>query len=191
MENYYRLTSVPLLHEHTLFPTVCFDLQTFPSSIGRWIKIDSHQVPKAYFEYLLGRINVHVNSVREVCHKAQPGYKGTTLKLSYKIWDLGKLLDALEGQSLVTLNTDVLFSGNEECERQDELTAEEEIKRAKRQVYVPGYKRKRPSSKSLLIVGYGEGRATREAELIWWPHLYTATAHGQMVLRMYIEKCEF
>ena len=103
-------------------------------------------------------------------------------------------MDALEEQNLASLNTEVLFSGNEMCEEEEGeegLSAEEEIKRAKQRVYVPGQKMKRPSSKSSLIVGYGEGRATREVELIWWPNLYTLTEHGQMVLRMYIEKCNF
>ena len=107
---------------------------------------------------------------------------------------MDKFLNALEEQELASLNTEVLFSGNEMCEEEEKdegLPAEEEIKRAKRRAYVPGQKRKRPSSKSSLIVGYGEGRATREVELIWWPHLYTLTEHGQMVLRLYIEKCNF
>lgn len=136
-----------------------------------------------------------MNSVREVCHKAQPCYQASTMKLSYKIWYLEKFLDAIEEQDLASLNTEVLFSGNEMCKEEEEeeegLSAEEEIKRAKQRVYVPGQKRKRPSSKSSLIVGYGEKRATREVELIWWPHLYNLTEHGQMVLRLYIEKCNF
>ena len=84
------------------------------------------------------------------------------MKLSYKIWYLDKFLDALEEQDFASLNTEVLFSGNEMCEEEEEegLSAEEEIKREKQQVYVPGQKRKRPSSKSSLIVGYGEKRAT-------------------------------
>ena len=96
--------------------------------------------------------------MREVCHKAQPSYQASTMKLSYKIWCLDKFLDALEEQDLASLNTEVLFSGNEMCEEQEEegLSAEEEIKRAKQRVYVPGQKRKRPSSKSSLIVGYGD-----------------------------------
>ena len=133
--------------------------------------------------------------MREVCHKAQSSYQASAMKLSYRIWCLDKFLDALEEQDLASLNTEVLFSGNEMCEEEEQeeegLSAEEEIKRAKQRVYVPGQKRKRPSSKSSLIVGYGKGRATREVELIWWPQLYTLTEHGQMVLRLYIEKCNF
>ena len=72
------------------------------------------------------------------------------------------------------------------------LSAEDEIARAKEQAYVPAdRKRKRLSSKSLLAVGYGKGHATREVEIIWWPNLYTFSEHGQMIIRMYVEKCDF
>ena len=71
------------------------------------------------------------------------------------------------------------------------LSAEEEILRAKQRAHVLGRKSKRPSSKTSLIVGYGEGRATREIEIIWWPDLYSMSEHGQMVIRIFLEKCEF
>ena len=143
-----------------------------------------------YFEYLIGKGNFQVNAVREVCHKAQPQYKSHTRRISYKVFDLDQFIDAL-GETSVTLDTEVLFSGNTVCEEEAApLSAEEEIARAKARVNA-GQKRKRPSSKSTLTVGYGEGRATREIELIWWPDLYSLTQHGNMALRMFIEKCEF
>lgn len=115
------------------------------------------------------------------------------MKLSYKIWDVEKLLHALEDQDIVPINTDVLYAGNEQSEEQEQelLIAEKEIERVQNRIHAAGHKRKRPSSKSSLIVGYGEGRATREIELIWGPNLYALTEHGQMVLRMYIEKFNF
>ena len=95
----------------------------------------------------------------------------------------------------VALTTEAMYSGNERHEDSSSvtpLTAEEEmILRAKQRAYTPGQKRKRPLSKSCLVVGLGEGRATREIELIWWPDLYPVTEHGQLVVRMFIEKCEF
>ena len=157
------------------------------------MKIDSHQVPKPYFEYLIWKLGVHVNSVRQVCHKAQPCYQGATLRISYKLFQLDPFLDALEEQDLVPFNEKRLFASNEICEESPtSLSAEDEIARAKEQAHAPtGRKRKRLSSKSLLTVEYGEGRATREVEIIWWPNLYTFTEHGQMIIRMYIEKCDF
>lgn len=134
-----------------------------------------------------------MNAVRDVSHKAQPTYKSTTRRISYKIFDPESFFDTLE-ESQVTLNTEVLYSGNTVCKESSSalpLSAEEEIARAKQRAHVPSQQRKRPSSKSTLVVGLGEGRATREIELIWWPDLYTLTEHGQMVIRMFVEKCEF
>ena len=85
----------------------------------------------------------------------------------------------------MSLHRELLFEGNgitDACHEGD-LSAEYEIARAKARVYTPaGNKRRRPSSKSLLQVGLGEGRATREVEIIWWPNLYTVTAYGQMII---------
>jgi len=135
-------------------------------SPGRWVKIDSHQVAKKYFEYFIGKLKAQVNGVRHVSHKAQPSYKGLTHKISYKIFDFEHFLEALE-EGDVSFDQDVLYSGNSLVEREQmiaPLSAEEEILRAKQRVHVPVRKRKRPSSKTSLIVGYGEGKATREIE---------------------------
>ena len=93
---------------------------------------------------------------------------------------------------MVTLNTEVLFAGNKQCEvsQTSAPSAQEEILLAKQRAHMPE-RNTQPSSKSSIVVGYGEGRATREIELIWWPDLYTYTKHGQLVLRMFIEKCGF
>ena len=133
-----------------------------------------------------------MNSVHQACHKAQPCYQGATLRISYKIFQLDPLLNALEEQELVPFHEERLFAGNESEDSPVSLSAEDEIARAKERAYTPaGKKRKRLSSKSVFTVGYGEGRATREVEIIWWPNLYTFTEHGQMTVRMYIEKCDF
>ena len=160
--------------------------------LGGWIKIDSHQVPKQYFGYFITKLGVQVNAVRKVCHRGQPCYQSATLKVSYKLFRLEQLVSALEEQPLVSLQRQLLFEGNEISSSQGDLSAEDEIARAKARVHTPAEKKKRrPSSKSLLQVGLGEGRATREVEIIWWPNVYTVTEHGQMIIRMYVQKCDF
>ena len=157
------------------------------------MKIDSQQVPKKYFEYFIGKLKAQVNGVRLVSHKAQPSYKSLTRKISYKIFDSEHFLEALE-EGDVSFDQDILYSGNSPVEREQmiaPLSAEEEILRAKQRAHVLVRKSKRPSSKTSLIVGYGEGRATREIEIIWWPDLYSMSEHGQMVIRIFLEKCEF
>lgn len=138
-------------------------------------------------------IKSKVNAVRDAPHRSQPSYNSNTRKISYKIFYPNCFFDALE-ESHVSLTTEATYSGNEVHEDSSSvtaLTAEEEIQRAKQRAHTPGQKRKRPSSKSCLVVGLGEGRATWEIELIWWPDLYPVTEHGQLVVRMFIEKCEF
>lgn len=82
------------------------------------------------------------------------------------------------------LKTEALFAGNTQMESagsssQTALTAEEEIAKAKSLAY---HKEggQRSSFKSVLFVGLGNGRATREVEIIWWPELYS-TSHGQII----------
>ena len=153
--------------------------------------MDCHQVPKMYLKYFIGKTNAKVNSVREVCHKAQPCYQASTRKISYKIFDADNFFDALE-ESEATLKTELLYSGNGIVEEtKTGLSAEHEILRATQRVPMAGVKRRRPSSKSSLIVGYGEGRATREIEFRWWPDLYSLTDQGQFVIRLFIQKCVF
>jgi hypothetical protein len=114
--------------------------------------------------------------------------------VSYKIFNPEKLYLSLQEQDLVELKTEGLFAGNTPIENagsssQSALTAEEEIAKAKSLAYRKQGGQK-PSFKSVLFVGLGKGRATREVEIIWWPELYS-TSHGQMTIRMFIEKCQF
>lgn len=157
------------------------------------MKIDSHQVPKKYFEYFIGSMRAQVNSVRLVCHKSQPSYRSLTEKISYKIFDVDNFLEALD-EGEVSFDQAMLFCGNnpaDEGSTNAPLSAEEEIACAKKRANEHGVKTKRLSSKTSLIVGHGEGRATREVELIWWPALYTISEHGQLIIRFFLEKCEF
>ena len=59
------------------------------------VKVDSHQVPNKYFEYLIGKANLQVNAVRDAGHKAQPSYRIVTCRMSYKIFDPEGFFDAL------------------------------------------------------------------------------------------------
>ena len=106
---------------------------------GRWTKADSHQVPKIYFWYFIGRLNIKVNAVRDVSHKSQPRYQGTTRRISYKTYDLDPFIEALE-KSKIHINTEIILAGNKQCMANSSaapLSAEEEILRAKDRAYAP------------------------------------------------------
>ena len=63
----------------------------------------------------------------------------------------------------------LLLAGNLSIEEDDDdppVSAEELIAKAKQRLHTTVEKRKRPSYKSTLIVGYGEGQTTQEVEII-------------------------
>ena len=65
---------------------------SFPfNTLGRWVKIDSHQVPVSHFEHFIFKLQVQVNSIRETSHKAQPLYSSRTRRVSYKIFNPERL----------------------------------------------------------------------------------------------------
>ena len=133
------------------------------------MSIDSQQVPKQFFRYFIAKLGVQVNAVRRLCHRAQPCYQSAALRVCYKVFHQNQLLRALEEQTNVNLHREVLFGENKisDAGHQGDLSAEDEIARAKARVYTPtGNERRRPSLKSSLQVGLGRGRTTWEVEII-------------------------
>ena len=51
--------------------------------------------------------------------------------------------------------------------------------------------RSRISAQSNLVFGHGEGRATRELDLIWWSNLYNCINVGKLAIRIYVSRIEF
>ena len=43
-----------------------------------------------------------------------------------------------------------------------------------------------PTCHASLVVGEGEGRATREFEVIWWPDMYQDQWRGKLTLLSYV-----
>ena len=48
-----------------------------------------------------------------------------------------------------------------------------------------------PTCRASLIIGEGEGRVSREFELIWWPDLFSQQERGKLTLRYYVGKVMF
>ena len=48
-----------------------------------------------------------------------------------------------------------------------------------------------PTCCASLVVGEGEGRATREFEVIWWPDMYQDQRRGKLTLRFYVGKVHY
>lgn len=104
------------------------------------------------------------------------------------MFDLEKFLDVF-GEANIKCNQ--LYSGSNEIPDFETTlrgaTAVELLEAAKKRGSINYEKRVRPTSRSEIIVGFGEGRATREIELIWWPNLYQSK-HGKLTIRYFIGK---
>ena len=128
------------------------------------------------------------NSVKRVCHWRQPVWKKEATKISYKCFEIDEVRSTLNQQSAVPLIEEKAFDGDEEVEDIPVMTGREAIALAKARVRGEQRDVRMPTCCSSLIVGLGEGRATRELEIIWWPDLYSSGNHGKICFRYYVAK---
>lgn len=128
--------------------------------------------------------------MRQIPHKKPPFYSKSTKRVSYKIFSLSPLANALHEQAVVRLKESIIYSGEEEASGIEAGDPRDELRAAKHRSYwdIRGQPEKRADYKGFLEVGKGEGRNTREIELIWWPELFPATNHGKLSLRFFIKK---
>lgn len=171
-DHWYRITQVNALTRNAFFILVCLDLHlTLFSSRGKWCHVDCLQVPHKYFAHFLCRLgNPMVDCVRDAPHVRQPIFKRIARRFSYKIFNEETLKLVLEEQDLLQFRPKALFRNSDKVPDISEMSAEEAL------AYVKARARKqesRPTSRSHLDIGPGEGRCTRELELIWWPSLYS------------------
>ena len=93
-------------------------------------------------------------------------------------------------QNIVTLKERASWNGHvlvAEHEKQGDADPVQALLTAKRKAHgaIP---RARITCISNLIVGYGEGRATREIDVIWWPNLYHTSLVGKMSIRLFVSR---
>ena len=103
--------------------------------------------------------------------------------MSYKIYAMGDVQRALSEQKTMQLHPSKVLSGSKEMEDPaPQLSGRAALEAAKRKRV-----HQQASLKSELICGNGEGRATREFELIWSP-IYDSSGNGMLTLRIYVAK---
>lgn len=149
-------------------------------------------MPLRYFRQLLKDLgDPQVNAIRITNHWRPPILKALTKKITYRLFDLTILKDALERQTILSLKEQVHW-----C-REDELTNGQGINEDPREAIAAAKRKARGqviqntiTSTSNFVVGYGEGRATRELDVIWWPNLYNNIAFGKLVFRIYVNKVQ-
>ena len=155
------------------------------SSPAKWRSVDCFQVPSQYFTHMLQSLgSPGLDSVREVRHRRQPIFKRSSRRLSYKIYDEELFRTLLEDQSTVQYKSGALFCNDEEVPDISDMNVEDAIAFAKQRAR----QKSRPTSRSVMDIGLGEGRKTREVEFIWWPSLYSCSSYGKLMLRFYVKK---
>ena len=103
--------------------------------------------------------------------------------MSFKSYNIGDVEQALSEQSIVKLSVTKYFNGSTELPSSAlELSGRAALEAAKKRRIA-----KKASLMSKIIVGIGEGRATRECELMWSPIFETST-NGILTLRIYVGK---
>ena len=153
------------------------------------------QVPERYFGHLACQMGCRVHSMKQVPHKKPPFYCPSTRRVSYKVYSL--TTDALHEQTLLKLNDTAWYSDLQEVEKRSGLSPQEELQATKNHSFWSTVRSeessgdlltKRLTVKASLEVGPGQGRTTREVEVIWWPDLYSTTRNGKLSIRFYIKK---
>ena len=141
-----------------------------------------------YFCHMLSRLDFPVltDSVREVKHCRQPIFKRITRRFSYKIFDEESFRRLLDEQDVLQFRGQALFRNHEEVADITDMVAEEALELAKQRAR--NRTAVKPTSRSVIEIGIGEGRCSREVELIWWPGLYSSSQYGKLTVRFFVRK---
>ena len=129
--------------------------------------------------------NAFINSAREKRHLHPPVWREKSRVFHYKDHEVNDVISALSYQSSVPLELKKSYRGNMEVAASNELlTAQQALQAAKERA-----RSKKssiiPTRQIEIVVGNGEGRATREFEVIWWPDLFSDNRHGKLTLQIY------
>lgn len=148
-------------------------------------------VPTKFFQQLLRNLDdPQPHAVRNQHHWRAPILCSFARKVTYRLFDLNKLKLALEKQNNVTLQEQVHW--NADIQVTDNLADADprEALAAAKKLAHGIVSNNRITCRSNLVVGYGEGRATRELDLIWWNNLYNTAALGKMCIRLYVSRVQ-
>ena len=131
-----------------------------------------------------------MHSMRQLPIRKPPIYQTSTKCISYRVFSIGPFANALHKQDMIRLKKSPLFRGQEELMDEETVNPVEELRKAKNKGYWSTGRQpnKRENYKATLDVSQGEGRRTRELELIWWPELFSTTSHGKLAVRFSIKR---
>ena len=160
--------------------------------LGKWSRVERYYVPEEYVQTLLADMpNAFINSAREKRHLRPPVWREKSKVFHYRDHDLNDILIALSQRSAVPLKLKKTYLGDKEVAETSETQNAREALEAAKERARRGTANLSPTMQIQMVVGPGEGRATREFEVIWWPELFSSTNHGKLALRFYISKVLF
>lgn len=149
-------------------------------------------VPAKYFQQLLKDVkNPQPHAVRSQHHWRAPIFSSSSRKVTYRFFDLTEFHEAFARQNILSLKERVIWNGELEITERDEeeYDPRQALLAAKSKAH-GGAPKTRITCISNLVVGPGEGRATREVDLIWWPNLYNTAHLGKMCIRLYVSRVQ-
>ena len=152
---------------------------------------------KAYFQHLLFKLgSPPLHRVRDAKHYKQPIFHESTRSFSYRVYDMEMLILMLAEQDVVQFKTSAAFRHGIEVSFERFTSTNEAVDAAKRRAFScftsSTAQRQSPTSLSEMVVSVGEGRATRELELIWWPNMYRRNGdYGKLTVRFFVSKATF
>ena len=148
-------------------------------------------VPSKFFQQLLKDLgDPQPHAVRNTSHWRPPILKSSARKVTYRLFDIQIFMDAMEKQNTLAVKEKVLWSGDLEVSAISmTVDPREALAAAKNRAHGQG-PRNRVTCQSNFVVGLGEGRATRELDIIWWPNLYNSAALGKLGIRLYVNRVE-
>lgn len=116
-----------------------------------------------------------VNSAKERPHWKPPVWKQSAKQLSWKCYDINEVKAALD-RSSTPLVLSKAFNGQEEVAEfpTAQVSGIQAIALAKARARGGNQSNVSPTCRASLVIEHGEGRATREFEIIWWPDLYSS-----------------
>ena len=150
----------------------------------RWCHFTLTSVKLEYFSHLLSKIgSAALNGVKECRHLKPPIWKEKALRMSFKTYNMEDVQRALSEQETVQLHLTKAFSSSKEIQGSAaQLSGRAALEAAKMKRVA-----QQASLRSEIICGDGEGRATRECELIWSP-IFESSDNGILTLRVYVGK---
>ena len=158
------------------------------------MRIERFDCPVQFLRLMLKSLkSAFLNRINERSHWRPPVWKKKTRQFSWKCFEQEEV-EAAFIDSSTPLTTTKSFRGDEEVDDCNpvRLTGMSAIAQAKANASgLTGQQSQQPTCRASLVVGYGEGRATREFEVIWWPDIYSNQQRGKLALRLYVAKVMF